>query len=109
MKTTYLPTLHAVFNPFSRTAIVPRLFLSLLPANVHKTVQVKTTQLPKTTTQPASLELRFKDGKTMKYSWPELSKEQIAASQDKPARIEDIVAEVERHARIAGRKEELAG
>lgn len=109
MKTAYLTTLNAAFNPFSRTAIVPRLFLSLLPANVHKTVQIKTTQLPRTATQPASLELRFKDGKTMKYSWPEMSKEQLAAAEDKPARIEDIVAEVNRHARIASRKEELAG
>lgn len=109
MKTTYLTTLHAAFNPFSRTGIVPRLFLNLLPANAHKTIAIKTTQLPRGSPQPAALELGFKDGNKLKYTWPELSKEQVAAAEQKPPSIHDIVAEVDRHARITGRKEELAG
>lgn len=109
MKTTYLTQLTVAFNPFSRTAIVPRLFLGMLPANAHKTMQIKTTQLPRTATTPAFLELGFKDGKKMKYEWKEMTREELMNAEQKPASIQDVVAEVDRHARITGRKEELAG
>jgi large subunit ribosomal protein L53 len=109
MKTTYLTQLSCAFNPFSRTAIVPRLFLGMLPANAHKTIQIKTTQLPRNATQPAFLELGFKDGKKMKYEWKEMTHEEFQNAEQKPATIHDVVAEVDRHARITGRKEELAG
>jgi large subunit ribosomal protein L53 len=109
MKITYLTSLSTAFNPFSRTAIVPRLFLGMLPANAHKSMAIKTTQLPRNTTQPAFLELGFKDGKKMKYEWKELTAEELQNPEKRPWSIHDIVAEVDRHARITGRKEELAG
>jgi hypothetical protein len=40
----------------------------------------------------------------MVYAWPETSKE-----GEKPASIEDVVYEVNRHARIQARQEELKG
>lgn len=113
MKTTYLTTLTSSFNPFSRTAVVPRLILSLLKPDAHKTIAIKSTQLPRTSSQPASLVLGFKDGKTLKYSWAEneVGKSPTAdgSKQQKSVKLQDIVEEVERHTRILGRKEELAG
>ncbi|ETN37196.1 uncharacterized protein HMPREF1541_08186 [Cyphellophora europaea CBS 101466] len=109
MKTTYLTSLKAAFDPFSRTAIVPRLFLGLLPTNAHKSIQIKTTQLPRNSNQPALLELGFKDGKKMSYTWVEQSREEAKKADVKPATIQDIIAEVDKHARITGRKEELSG
>ena len=111
MKTRYLTSLTTAFNPFSVTGKVPRLFLNLLPANAHKSIAIKTTQLPRTSKQPASLVLGFKDGKTMTYTWAEKSETEGVAG-GKPQEIvslQDVVQEVERHARMTGRKEELAG
>lgn len=113
MKTTYLTTLTASFNPFSRTAVVPRLILSLLKPDAHKTIAIKSIQLPRSSTQPASLVLGFKDGKTLKYLWAEDEVGKSAATErntkKKSVKLQDIVEEVERHTRILGRKEELAG
>ena len=111
MRTTYLTSLTAAFNPLSTTGIVPRLFLTLLPAAAHKSIQIKTTQLPRNSPLPASLELGFKDGKKLKYTWAERAKtaEVANVAQEKPVALQDIVDEVDRHARIAGRKEDLAG
>jgi len=109
MKTTYLTSLASTFNPFSRTSKVPRLFISLLPATAHKTIQIKTTQLPRNSTQPSSLELGFKDGKKLSYSWTE--EDLLVKDKDKRkvVKLQDIVEEVQRHARVQGRKEELSG
>jgi len=106
MKTTYLTTLTTSFNPFSRTSSVPRLFLQLLPTKAHKDVKITQTGLPRTSTHPATLQLGFKDGKTMSFSWAERVK---GAEKQETTQLSDIVEEVERHARIVGRKEELSG
>lgn len=45
----------------------------------------------------------------MKYEWKEMTHEEFQNAEQKPATIHDVVAEVDRHARITGRKEELAG
>jgi len=113
MRTTYLTSLRTAFNPFSRTSHVPRLFLQLLPVNAHKSIKITQSVLPRTTKNPATLELGFKDGKTMTFSWVERVKGQQTFAADgkeeKPTQLADIVEEVERHARILGRKEELQG
>jgi large subunit ribosomal protein L53 len=113
MKTTYLTTLSLAFNPFSRTGKVPRLFLTLLPPSAHKTIQIKQTQLPRSSTQPAFLELGFKDGKKMRYEWTEQDLLQGGKASDgkerKIIKLGDVVEEVDRHARMLGRKEELSG
>src|ERR1700754_4968867 len=112
MKTTYLTSLSLAFNPFSRTGKVPRLFLTLLPPAAHRSIPIKQTQLPRSSTQPAFLELGFKDGKKMRYEWTE---QDVRGGVDKDGKkiklvkLEDVVEEVDRHARILGRKEELAG
>jgi 39S ribosomal protein L53/MRP-L53 len=113
MKTTYLTTLNLAFNPFSRTSKVPRLFLGLLPPAAYKTIQMKQSQLPRSSTSPSFLELGFKDGKKLRYEWTE--EDLQAGKLDKDGKVkqvvklDDIVTEVDRLARIQGRKEELAG
>ena len=118
MRTTYLTSLKTTFNPFSPTSHVPRLFLQLLPVNAHKSIKISQSVLPRTTTTPASLELGFKDGKSMTFSWTERVKRKLDADgaaagevrkEEKQTQLADIVEEVERHARILGRKEELQG
>lgn len=47
------------FNPFSPNARSARLFLSLLPPNARQTITVNTTLLPRTSTEPSSLKVKF--------------------------------------------------
>lgn len=118
MRTTYITSITTSFNPFSRTSGVPRLFLQLLPVKAHKDIKITQTVLPRSSTQPAILELGFKDGAKRKYSWTEQAiqsraEAEVAAAkkspEDTPTQLSDIVEEVNRHARILGRKEELQG
>ena len=109
MKTTYLTTLTTAFNPLSRSSHVPRLFLQLLPVNAHKSIKISQVVLPRSTKSPATLELGFKDGRKMEFSWAEKVKNPIEGKFEKQTQLTDIVEEVERHARILGRKEELQG
>lgn len=113
MKTNYLTTLSTTFNPFSRTAIVPRLFLQLLPPKAHNTIKIERKVLPKTSTAPAKLDLGFKDGQKMTFTWAErqsgLTREAANMKEDKPVLLSDIVDAVDRHARVLSRKEELQG
>ncbi|ETI26308.1 hypothetical protein G647_03085 [Cladophialophora carrionii CBS 160.54] len=94
MITTYLTSLKATFNPFSPSSKIPRLFLTLLPANAHKTLQIKSQALPRHSPEPSTLELGFKDGKK---------------GMGEKVSLQDIVEEVNRHARGLARKEELSG
>lgn len=116
MRTTYLTSLTTTFNPFSTTSHVPRLFLQLLPVNAHKSIKITQKVLPRTTALPATLELGFKDGKGMKFEWVERRKTgsgdgyvKEGGAREKQVQLADIVEEVERHARVLGRKEELQG
>lgn len=47
----------------------------------------------------------------MSFSWAERKRGEVPGKggNDKEAQLKDIVEEVERHARILGRKEELSG
>ncbi|KAJ9615439.1 hypothetical protein H2200_001514 [Cladophialophora chaetospira] len=115
MITSYIQTLKTTFNPFSPTSKIPRLFLTLLPANAHQTLKIKSTPLPRTSTEPSTLELGFKDGKVINYSWGGVTTAaQGAAARGKKGvgektTLQDIVDEVNRHARVLARKEELSG
>jgi large subunit ribosomal protein L53 len=115
MITTYLASLKTTFNPFSTSSKIPRLLINLLPASAHKTIQIKSTALPRGSTEPATLEVAFKDGKILKYSWTHVAKpkeKDASMANGKLAEkttLQDIVDEVNRHARIAIRKEELSG
>lgn len=112
---TYLTNLKVAFNPFHASSKVPRLFLALLPADAHKTIKISATTLPRGSTAPSILELGFKDGKTMKYSWASESLQKSAKSENgsrqkgERVRLEDIAEEVNRHARGLARQEELSG
>ncbi|EXJ87067.1 hypothetical protein A1O3_04025 [Capronia epimyces CBS 606.96] len=110
MITTYVTSLKVAFNPFLATSKVPRLFLTLLPPEAHKTIKITTAQFPRTSTASALLELGFKDGKTMKYTWEiESSSAEDKTTKTKKVGLNDIVEEVNRHARGLARKEELTG
>ena len=119
MITTYLTSLKTTFNPFSPSSKIPRLFLTVLPANTHKALQIKSTPLPRHSTEPSTLELGFKDGRVVKYSWggspaPVEGTQGIAPVKGKKAggekvTLQDIIDEVNRHARVSARKEELSG
>lgn len=106
MKTSHITSLTTRFNPFTRSSKVPRLVLSLIGPSAHNTVKINTTQLPKSSAEPSSLELGFKDGKTMKWAWDVQGTE---VGRQEQAGIKDIVDEVDRHARVLKRKEELSG
>lgn len=95
MITQFLTSATAKFNPFSASAKAARIFLAQLPPNARSTMQVKTTVLPKTSTEPAALSLEFKDGKTMSF---DLERQKFKEIQD----------EVNRHSRGLMRKEELS-
>ncbi|KIW56262.1 hypothetical protein PV05_04935 [Exophiala xenobiotica] len=111
MITTYITSLKTAFNPFQAASKVPRLFLNALPAEAHKTIKISTTQFPRTSTAPAILELGFKDGKTLKYSWAADALENTGAKEknSKGVDLQEIVEEVNRHARASDRKAELSG
>lgn len=114
MKTTYLTSLTASFNPFLPTSKIPRLVLSLLPASAHRAVKITSKQLPRSSTDPSTLELNFKDGKTLKYSWALETPESKAAAKaankkTEVVKLRDIIWEVDRHARVLSRQEDLKG
>jgi len=94
--TRFLTSVTATFSPFHPTSRTARLFLSYLPPTAHSSVAVKTTLLPKSSTQPATLSLTFKDGKVMDFDLEKV-------------RIREVLDEVRRHGRGLGRKEELSG
>ncbi|KAF2634171.1 hypothetical protein P280DRAFT_318401 [Massarina eburnea CBS 473.64] len=97
MITRFLTDVRIKFNPFSIRSKPARIFLSLIPPNARASGLVVATQmLPRTSKEPATLGLKFKDGKEMNL---EISK----------MRITDIMEEVDRHSRQLARKEELAG
>jgi len=116
MKTKYLTSLTTTLSPFSPHAKVPRLILSLLPADARTRIAIKTTLLPRAAalTQPATLEMAFKDGRVMKWSWPPRARsgkaeEGVVGKRPEEAKLADVVEEVERHYRGLARVEELAG
>src|SRR5262245_14623295 len=111
MKTTYITTLKVVSNPFLRSSKVPRLFLAQLPANEHKNIKIVSENLPRNSISPALLEIGFKDGKSLKYSWANETAPTKAEEKPKKAErgrsLQDVVEEIERHWRVTSRQEEL--
>ncbi len=91
------------------------MFLNSLPPNAHRAIQIKNLPLPRTSTSPAFIELAFKDGKKMRYEWSEDDVKKVepgtmeAKQRKKVATLQNVIGEVERHARMAGRKDALNG
>ena len=94
--TRFLTSVTTTFSPFHPTARTARLFLSYLPPSAHSSIVVKTTLLPKTSNQTATLSLTFKDGKEMDFDLEKVG-------------VREVLEEVQRHGRGLGRKEELSG
>lgn len=98
MLTKYLASVSAKFSPFNaRSGKTARNFLALLPPNARSTMTVDINILGRgASTEPASLALKFKDGKEMQLDLENM-------------KLKEIQEEVDRHSRVLGRKEELAG
>ncbi|KAF1912471.1 39S ribosomal protein L53/MRP-L53-domain-containing protein [Ampelomyces quisqualis] len=97
MITRFLTDVRVTFNPFSPRSKPARLFLSLIPPNARLDgMLIDSKMLPRSSKEPASLTVKFKDGKEMHMDLDKM-------------RITDVMAEVDRHSRQLARKEELSG
>lgn len=97
MITRFLTDVRVTFNPFSPRSKSARLFLSLIPPNARADgMKIESTMLPRTSKAPATLGVKFKDGKEINLDLSTM-------------RIPQVVEEVDRHSRSLARKEELNG
>ncbi|RYP54905.1 hypothetical protein DL768_000469 [Monosporascus sp. mg162] len=95
MITRFITEVNTKFNPFSTRSRATRLFLSSLPPNARANgMQINTKLLPRTSTEPASLHIKFKDGKEMNLDGEKLG-------------IKGIVEEVDRHSRALQKQADL--
>ncbi len=114
MKTTYLTSLSTSLSPFSPHSKVARLILTLLPADARTLIAIKTSLLPRSAalTNPATLEMGFKDGTKMQWRWEPKRRpreENAEKKRQEPVKLKDVIEEVDRHWRALKRKEDLAG
>ncbi|KAK3718997.1 39S ribosomal protein L44, mitochondrial [Vermiconidia calcicola] len=98
MLTKYITNVRSRFSPFNiRSGKTARNFLALLPPNARTTMKIDVQMLGRNASaQPASMALKFKDGKEMQFDLEKM-------------KIKDIQEEVGRHSRTLKRQEELAG
>jgi len=97
MITRFITDISTKFNPFNVPAgKTVRNFLALLPPNARSTMKINAQMLPRTTTGPTTLLLKFKDGKEMNLDVDKL-------------KIKDVIEQVDRHSRMLGRQDELGG
>ncbi|TLD26412.1 hypothetical protein PspLS_04839 [Pyricularia sp. CBS 133598] len=84
------------FNPFASSARAARLFLAYLPPNARASgMNIKTSLLPKTSTQPPKLQVKFKDGTEMNLDCQKLG-------------IKGVLEEVNRHVRQLEKADSLS-
>ncbi|KAI0443320.1 39S ribosomal protein L53/MRP-L53-domain-containing protein [Xylaria telfairii] len=96
MITRFITEVNTKFNPFSVRSRATRLFLSYLPPNARaQGMQINTTLLSRTSAEPNSLSVKFKDGKEMKLDGEILG-------------IKGIIEEVDRHSRALQKQADLA-
>ncbi|KAI1817875.1 39S ribosomal protein L53/MRP-L53-domain-containing protein [Poronia punctata] len=96
MITRFITEVKTKFNPFSMRSRATRLFLSYLPPNArNQGMQITTKLLPRTSTEPNSLVVKFKDGKTMDLNGEVLG-------------IKGIIEEVDRHSRALQKQADLS-
>ena len=98
MLTKYITAVSATFSPFNaRSGKTARNFLALLPPNARSTMSIDIKMLGRNASElPASLGLKFKDGKDMQLDLEKM-------------KIKEIQEAVDRHSRVLQRQEELAG
>ncbi|KAF2403849.1 mitochondrial ribosomal protein L44 [Trichodelitschia bisporula] len=95
MITRYLASVTTKFNPFTPGAKTARVFLANLPPNARQNMQINTTVLPRASVEPATLDIKFKDGKEMTIDLEKM-------------KINDVAVEVDRHSRMLQRQEDLS-
>ncbi|KAK5990653.1 YmL44 [Cladobotryum mycophilum] len=87
MITKFMTEVTAKFNPFSACAKPARLFLTFLPPNARASgTAIHTSILPRESTDPSSLKVKFKDGKEMTFNCSKFN-------------IKGLIEEVDRHSR----------
>ncbi|KAF7536765.1 hypothetical protein G7Z17_g12995 [Cylindrodendrum hubeiense] len=87
MITKFMTEVTAKFNPFSTCAKPARLFLTFLPPTARSSgMAITTTLLPRHSTEPSSLRVKFKDGKELDFNCEKIN-------------IKGLVEEVDRHSR----------
>ncbi|KAI5366328.1 Putative ribosomal protein L53 [Septoria linicola] len=98
MITKYITSVTTAFSPFNpKSGKTARNFLAMLPPNARSTMAIDVKLLPKAmAAKPATLELKFKDGKQMSLDIEKL-------------KIKEIQSEVDRHSRVLRRAEDLSG
>ncbi|KIH87256.1 mitochondrial ribosomal protein L44 [Sporothrix brasiliensis 5110] len=96
MLTRFITEVTSRFNPFSVRSKAARLFLTQLPPTARDQGMLVTTQLlPRSSTEPSTLTVKFKDGKVMKLDCEEMG-------------IKRVVEEVDRHSRALQKAADLA-
>jgi len=96
MLTRFITEVNTKFNPFSIHSRATRLFLSNLPPNARAMgMQINTVMLARTSAEPNSISVKFKDGKEMT-----LDSETMG--------IKSIIEEVDRHSRALQKQADLS-
>ncbi|KAI2609763.1 putative ribosomal protein YmL44, mitochondrial [Hypoxylon fragiforme] len=96
MITRFITEVNTKFNPFSIRSRATRLLLNNLPPYVRQNgMLVNTTLLPRNSTEPATLHVKFKDGKEMHLDGETLG-------------IKGIIEELDRHSRTLQKQADLA-
>ncbi|KAM0712468.1 hypothetical protein Q7P37_011564 [Cladosporium fusiforme] len=98
MLTRYITSVSTAFSPFNpKSGKTARNFLAMLPPNARTSMSIDVKMLSQAQKlTPATLALKFKDGKEMNLDLEKM-------------KIKEIQAEVDRHSRQLARKEELDG
>jgi len=95
MITRFITEVNTKFNPFSTASRATRLFLAAIPPAARaQGMLINTTLLPRGTSEPASLSVKFKDGRELRLDSEKLG-------------IKDIMEEVERHSRALQKQASL--
>jgi large subunit ribosomal protein L53 len=119
MISRFLTEVNTKFNPFSKQAKAARLFLTFLPPNARATgINIQTTLLPRQSTEPSMLHLKFSES-------PPLSRQITVGLRSRANRpmcaedgkemhidcdkmgIKSIIEEVDRHSRILQKQADL--
>ena len=116
MITKFISEVSTRFNPFTATAKTARSFLAILPPNARKNMKVNVQLLPRTSPDPARSQVQYvvslpigqREGINLADAFATEDGKQMDFDLDK-LKIRDITEDVNRHSRVLGRQEELAG
>ncbi|KAI1328290.1 39S ribosomal protein L53/MRP-L53-domain-containing protein [Xylariaceae sp. FL0255] len=114
MLTRFITEVNTRFNPFSLRSRATRLFLSNLPPNARAMgMQINTVLLPRTSTEPNSISVKFSAAAPCPHVAPTPL---ITAAEDgkemkldsETMGIKSIIEEVDRHSRFLQKQADLA-